>query len=256
MRKAWVLRAFARQKASLAVERGLARIDPERCAYYHKLVDLVLKAQDSGVSVTLDSGCGTGESTRRRTAPGRWILGVDKSTARMARGAQQGSEIPVWGRGALPTKEDMTVATRAGALLARAELCELVLVMYARGCKVEQFDFMYPNPWPKSQHFGRRWYGHPIWPVALAVGQRVELRTNWEIYAQEFAYALGLWVPQPAGQGQCEAWSVAPDDALTAFERKYSLASHPLYRVVGRAGVRLPPGEASLSTLRRSHSAP
>lgn len=236
MRKAWVLRAFERQRSGLKLQAAVSRIDPERQAYYGQLIALIKRAQHSGARVILDSGCGTGESTRRRIGAGQWVLGIDKSMVRMSRGTHQGAGVPVWSSGLLPSNADMDAALDAGGLLARAEFCELVLLMLAKGCSVEQLDFMYPNPWPKSQHFGRRWYGHPIWPVALAVGHNVELRTNWEVYAQEFAYALGLWVPQPRGSGQCEAWAVDSQAALTAFEYKYTQAGHPLYRVVGRGG--------------------
>lgn len=240
MRKAWVLRAHERQKAGLKRQEGIARIDPKRRDFYCSLIELISRAQQEGARVILDTGCGTGESTRRRVKPGQWVLGIDKSMARMSRGEHQAAVVPVWSSGELPSAAAMSLALRAGGLLARAELCELVLMMYAKGCSVDHVDFMYPNPWPKSQHFGRRWYGHPIWPLALAVGHQIELRTNWEVYAQEFAYALELWVPQGADQAASRPWIVEPEQALTAFERKYRRAGHPLFRVLGRGGAAMP----------------
>lgn len=236
MRKAWVQRAHERQKAGFQLCEGLARIDPKRRGFYLSLIELMMRAQEAGARVILDTGCGTGESTRRRVKPGQWVLGIDKSMARMTRGEHQEAVVPVWSTGEVPSASATSLALRSGGLLARAELSELVMVMFAQGCTVHKLDFMYPNPWPKSQHFGRRWYGHPIWPLALAVGHEVELRTNWQVYAQEFAYALGMWVPQAPRQGRCETWSVEPERALTAFERKYSQAGHALYRVVGQGG--------------------
>lgn len=247
-RRAWVQRAAKRQRNDEALRQGLCRIDPERRALYEALMELISRAQAQGLRVVLDSGCGTGESTRARVGPGRWILGLDKSLARMQRGASQGLEVPIWREGRAPNAGAMDLAIRAGGVLVRGELAELVGMLFLGGRVVQQLDFLYPNPWPKSQHFGRRWYGHPIWPYALAVSQELQLRTNWEIYAQEFVYALGLWVPQGADQGRCESLEVQPGQGLTAFEEKYVRAGHPLYRVYGRGGAQGErPGQLSLS---------
>lgn len=252
-RLAWVQRAYERQRCGEALAARIQRISEERRAYCIGLIEMMQEARGRGLEVVLDSGCGTGESTRSRVQPGRWILGVDKSLARMDRGAQQGLEVPIWRKTTPPKRGGMDLALRAGGLLARAELSELVALMHHEGCIVDRFDFLYPNPWPKSQHFGRRWYGHPIWPYALAVARKVELRTNWEVYAQEFAAALALWIAQEEGQGQCEEWRVSPGEGLTAFERKYAQAGHALYRVCAQGGataqgpgaVELLPGRAT-----------
>lgn len=233
VRKAWVQRCFERQRSELSAAPRIERIDPARRDFYLSLIEMMQRAQEAGKRVILDSGCGTGESTRRRLGPEQWILGLDKSLARMERGSSQGLEVPIWRDERLPKPGAMDLALRAGGVLVRGELTELVSLMHAHGCIVEQLDFLYPNPWPKTQHFGRRWYGHPIWPYALAVAQRVQLRTNWKIYAQEFAYALGLWVPQAQGEGVVETFALGEQEALTAFEEKYALAGHPLYRVWG-----------------------
>lgn len=235
-RLAWVQRAYERQRCGEDPASRIQRISEDRRAYYGGLIELIQRAREQGLEVIVDSGCGTGESTRARVQPGRWILGVDKSLVRMDRGAQQGLEVPIWRQASSPKRGALDLALRAGGLLARAELSELVALMHHEGCVVEQLDFLYPNPWPKTQHFGRRWYGHPIWPYALAVAHNVQLRTNWEVYAQEFAAALALWFPQAQGQGQCEPWAVAPGEGLTAFERKYAQAGHALYRVVAQGG--------------------
>lgn len=236
MRKAWVLRALRRQGKGEGIRQRLARIDERRRDYYLVLIELMKRARAQGKQVILDSGCGTGESTRNRVASEHWVLGVDKSLARLDRGADQGLEIPIWRSANIPGPGAIELCIQAGGLIARAEFTELVAMMFAHDCVVEQLDFIYPNPWPKSQHFGRRWYAHPIWPYALAVSNHVQLRTNWEVYAQEFAYALGQSVEQKADSGGCEAWNVEPEEALSAFERKYASAGHPLFRVWGQGG--------------------
>lgn len=235
-RLAWVQRAYERQRCGEHPASRIQRISEERRAYYGGLLELMRRAREQGLEVILDTGCGTGESTRARVQPGRWILGVDKSLVRMDRGAQQGLEVPIWRQASSPKPGALDLALRAGGLLARAELSELVALMHHEGCIVDKLDFLYPNPWPKTQHFGRRWYGHPIWPYTLAVAHKIELRTNWEVYAREFAAALSLWFEQEPGQGQCESWTVEPGEGLTAFERKYAQAGHALYRVVAKGG--------------------
>jgi tRNA G46 methylase TrmB len=93
---------------------------------------------------------------------------------------------------------------------------------------------LYPNPWPKPEHLKRRWHAHPVLPAILALGGVIELRTNWRVYAEEFAEALRL-----AGvEARCEKFAV--DEApLTPFERKYAASGHDLWRCLANAaGVR------------------
>ena len=61
----------------------------------------------------------------------------------------------------------------------------------------------------------------------------IELRTNWSIYAEEFAFAL-----QASGwQALIEQIEIdANIAALSLFEAKYARSGHALWRVVGREG--------------------
>ena len=85
---------------------------------------------------------------------------------------------------------------------------------------------LYPNPWPKIGHLARRWHGHPVFPDLPELGGRLECRSNWRIYVEEFCFALNRLTQCHAA---CEPY--APDVALTPFERKYMASGHPLYRV-------------------------
>ena len=93
----------------------------------------------------------------------------------------------------------------------------------------------YPNPWPKQSEATRRFHMHPIFPTLLALGGVTELRTNWEIYAREFAEAAKIVLSECAEaemtnkQITCESFE--PSAPETAFERKYKEARQKLWRV-------------------------
>ena len=56
--------------------------------------------------------------------------------------------------------------------------------------------FLYPNPWPKKKHLGRRWHGAPVFPALVKLGGELEMRSNWQTYLDEFALALAcLQIP-------------------------------------------------------------
>ena len=191
--------------------------------------------------VILDSGCGTGESTLNiaRQYPGIPVIGIDKSAARLTKAGGAG----VNGSSAFPQN----------AFLVRAELLDfwrlaLDKVMAGRW-QIPYHALYYPNPWPKQSEATRRFHLHPIFPTLLQLGDTIELRTNWEIYAREFAEAARVLkeIPGQAGDDKtgagddkaggkpcsaisCEAFE--PERPITAFERKYSEARQQLWRVV------------------------
>jgi len=163
-------------------------------------------------SFVLDAGCGTGASTfvLARRNPSRIVLGVDKSAVRLAIGQQE-----------------IDAGTAPGnAILLRCELVDFWQLAAAAGLRCECQYLLYPNPWPKPEQVMRRWHAHPVLPSLLALGGTIELRTNWRVYAEEFAEALGL-----VGQEVlCD--TIAADDPLTPFERKYAASGHQLSRCV------------------------
>ena len=143
----------------------------------------------------LDAGCGSGAGTlalARRFADVQ-VLGVDRSARRLAK----------------------TAGLPSNALLLRADLADFWRLAAAAGWRLWRHYLLYPNPWPKAKHVQRRWHGSPFLPFILQLGGRLELRSNWRLYVEEWAAALRL-----AG---CEA-TVEPYRAeapLTPFERKY-----------------------------------
>lgn len=158
----------------------------------------------------LDAGCGNGVSTfelARRT-PALTVIGIDKSATRLAAGLRQVE------CGTAPTN----------ALLLRCDLVDFwQLAAQARLCCAAQL-ILYPNPWPKARHVMRRWHAHPVLPAILALGGTIELRTNWHVYAEEFAAALRLCGVD------VELAGFFADAPLTPFERKYAASGHALWR--------------------------
>ena len=167
---------------------------------------------DEARRLVLDSGCGTGEGTRRLAGrwPGHLVLGVDKSAARLSRVGASGR----------PVRE-------GNVAWVRAELASFWRLAVAAGWRAERHYLCYPNPWPKPRHLGRRWHAHPVFPQLLALGGELELRCNWGVYADEFARALGVALGRPAPVVE----RVQVEAPLTAFERKYAASGHVLYRV-------------------------
>src|SRR5262249_41939298 len=144
-------------------------------------------ARLAGAPFVLDAGCGTGVGTIElaRRHPGRIVLGVDKSAARLASGRRvaQASGAP------------------AHAVLLRCELVDFWQLAAQAGLRCLHQYLLYPNPWPKAEHLMRRWHAHPVLPCIVALGGVVELRTNWRVYADEFVLALAL---AGARAGACE----------------------------------------------------
>jgi tRNA G46 methylase TrmB len=160
--------------------------------------------------LVLDAGCGTGVSTfaLAQLHPGALVLGVDKSAPRLAVGQR------LIEAGAAPPN----------ALLVRCDLVDFWQLAARAELRCERQFLLYPNPWPKPAQLMRRWHAHPALPALLALGGMIELRTNWRVYADEFAEAL-----RHAGwRASCEPF--VADSPLTPFERKFSASGHALWR--------------------------
>ena len=188
-------------------------------------------------AVILDSGCGTGESTIHiaRRFPAIPVIGIDKSCARLNKA----------GNPSQTAGEDVP----ANAFWIRAELLDFwrLALEHVKADKwtIPYHAVYYPNPWPKQSEATRRFHMHPIFPTLLALGGVTELRTNWEIYAREFAEAARIvfeeraqlangldkdGVRTEAGMTiKCESFDPAAPE--TAFERKYKEARQKLWRV-------------------------
>ena len=160
----------------------------------------------------LDSGCGTGASTRRLadSFPSHLVIGVDRSLKRLAKG----------GAGS-------ALFCRDNCILLRAELATFWRLLLMGGYSPERHFLFYPNPWPKPGHLSRRWHGHPVFPVLLALGGEIEMRCNWAVYAEEFARAACL-----ATHMQINVRKIKPESGISPFEQKYLERGQSLYSVL------------------------
>lgn len=163
-----------------------------------------------GRPIILDSFCGTGMSTAQlaRRHPDCVVIGIDKSADRLSRHAST------------PAEEQVGCYR-----LVRAECEPLWRCLIEAGITLQQHCLYYPNPWPKGSHFKRRIHGHPAFPLLLELGGTLELRTNWELYAQEFVQAAELL------GFEAELTRLEPDAPITLFERKYHERGQSLWRV-------------------------
>jgi tRNA G46 methylase TrmB len=159
----------------------------------------------------LDSGCGTGKSTRQLAGsfPGHIVVGVDQSISRLAKSGV--SE-------ALYRHEN--------CILVRGELATFWRLLVDAGFSPERNLLLYPNPWPKTGHLARRWHGHPVFPELLILGGELELRCNWEIYALEFAWAVNF-----ATGANVEVRKIKPKRGISPFEKKYLERGQELFSV-------------------------
>lgn len=164
------------------------------------------ESHDCARPVVLDSGCGTGESTvlLARKHPDSLVIGVDKSAARL----------------------DKAPGLPANARLLRADLADIWRLMDEAGWTLARHYLLYPNPWPKPGQLKRRWHGHPAFPALIGLGGRLVLRSNFELYADEFARALEL-----AGVGDAKVVSFRVDEPISPFERKYAKSGHRLFQL-------------------------
>jgi tRNA G46 methylase TrmB len=170
-----------------------------------------LLASEAGRPLILDSGCGTGQSTLSIAAayPDALVIGIDQSAKRLQR----------TGASSFPFQQ-------GNAIWIRAELASFWWLVNRAGWSLSRHYLLYPNPWPKPSQLRRRWHGHPVFPTLLALGGVLELRCNWEIYAQEFALAL-----REASGISVTVNSLQTDALSSPFEEKYRNSGLALFRL-------------------------
>ena len=209
------------ESAQQGIHENLARLVDKHLAepfrkpfadYNRAALEAALAGRPPGAPLILDAGCGVGHSTIRlaRAHPDHWVIGVDQSADRLAR-----------------RKPYPAALMPANMVFVRADLVDFWRLLDEAGLRLARHYILYPNPWPKIGHVTRRWHAHPVFPFVVRLGGVLECRTNWRVYAEEFAFALGRVLRAPVSWESFEA--PAP---LTPFERKYRDSGQLLYRVV------------------------
>ncbi len=159
--------------------------------------------------LVLDSFCGTGHSTVRlaQRHPDHLVVGIDKSAHRLGK---------------------HPVTLDGSYLLLRADCEDIWQLLAGEGPGVDFHYLLYPNPWPKSSQLKRRVQGHPALASLLALGGQLELRSNWQVYVEEFGLALTLAGLTPGIQ------QLQVTEPMTLFEKKYADSDHVLWRCRAR----------------------
>jgi tRNA G46 methylase TrmB len=139
--------------------------------------------------------------------PDHLVVGIDKSSARLAR--------------ALPR-------TPPNCLLIHGDVIDLWRLIKGEELPVRRHYLLFPNPWPKADQVKRRFHAHPVFETMVSLAPYFELRTNWLLYAKELVNALTLLGQKPTIERKVD------DDFMTLFEKKYQESSCPVYMVQNR----------------------
>ncbi len=158
--------------------------------------------------IVLDSCCGIGESSHKLAAkhPDAMVIGIDQSAHRLDKHRQH--FIP-----------------RDNCLLVRADVVDFWRLALAAGWQPSHHYLLYPNPWPKAHQLQRRWYAHAVFPALLALGGKLECRSNWPLYLEEFQASLQI-VDTPS-----TLTKLSIESPLTPFERKYSQSGQCIWQM-------------------------
>lgn len=229
------LEELVRKYARTSFLRPIADHTREAFAKAEKFIESFYESKDQSseckdrrtpVQVILDSGCGTGESTIHiaKRFPDIPVIGIDKSLARLDKAENAGRNLE------LPSN----------AFWVRGELLDFWKLAHEKMQEglwtVPYHAIFFPNPWPKQSEATRRFHMHPIFPTMLPMAKVTELRTNWEIYAQEFAKAATILGSEKNIELCAEYKEYRPEEPETAFERKYMEARQQLWQVIVTCG--------------------
>lgn len=95
---------------------------------------------------------------------------------------------------------------------------------------VDRFEFLYPDPWPKAGHAGRRWHLHPFVTTLVRVlkpGGSLLVASDREGYVREAAAVYSL-----LGMRLVRLGTVSPGSRRSHFEVKYLARGMTLHETV------------------------
>lgn len=158
--------------------------------------------------VILDACCGVGESTSRLASlyPEARVVGIDKSDARLA-------------------KHTHYATNRDNYKVFRADIQDVLVLMMRANWRVSAQFWWYPNPYPNKHQVQKRWHASPTMPLIMGLGGNVEVRSNWRLYLDEFA-----WVAQQYGR-KTNIREIVSEPPVTPFERKYRASGQSCWRL-------------------------
>lgn len=182
---------------------------PFSAGIFHKANEII---NNLNLPIILDSGCGTGESSYilAQQNTDALIVGIDKSEKRLEK---------------FISKENFY--DKDNLILIRADVIDIWRMIKQSNWNIKKHYLLYPNPWPKKDQLKRRWHGHPVFPEMISLCEQIELRTNWQIYAEEFKFALDVVTNKKALFNTIEV-----EQFISPFEKKYYESGHELYRVI------------------------
>jgi len=166
-----------------------------------------------GGPLIFDSGCGVGDSSRAiaQQFPDHLVLGLDRSEDRLSR------HRPL---------------TPPNCHFIRTDLIDFWRLARQAGLQPARHYLLYPNPYPKPQQLKKRFHGHPVFTDLVALGGRLECRSNWKIYLDELHEALAYFDRQAVISAL--PWQASP---LTAFEAKYQASGQTLWQLIAELDV-------------------
>ena len=207
------------------VEKHLRHPDRRPLAEHTRAAFEAIRApvEARGRPLIFDSFCGTGMSTTllARRYPDHLVIGIDKSAERLERHANTPAD---------------------NYLLVRADCGDFWRLAADAGWRLAHHTLLYPNPWPKPGQLKRRVHGSPAFTALLALGGALELRSNWQVYVEEFGSALVIAGFFP----RIERFSV--DTAMSLHEGKYQRSGHELWRCLCQLGHNGSPRSAAIQT--------
>ncbi|OVE79633.1 hypothetical protein BVY02_02725 [bacterium J17] len=172
--------------------------------------------------LVLDSGCGTGESTISiaKQFPELFVIGFDKSLSRLSSFEQ---------------KTD-AVERPSNLHLIRADAVHFWRLLKEKNIKLQKHYLLYPNPWPKKKHLQRRWHGSSSLPDILSLGGKLELKSNWKLYLEEFKRAceIASTIQEYSQMLVGEIERIEPGEQgfpISLFEKKYHESGQDLYKL-------------------------
>jgi tRNA G46 methylase TrmB len=202
--QSWLLKDIVRRNCN-SIETFLERkpIAMHTLAAFNEIRNYIDHSKD----IILDSGCGTGRSTRLLGLqhPDKQVIGIDRSFVRLSKAEKSRENLfnTFLLKKSQPIQESRRpylASTSSNVFFVRAELADFWRCCLEDGWKISHHYLLYPNPYPTKARIKQRWYAHPSFPLILKLGGDITIRSNWEGYLREFAlsvmYADEFWTDE------------------------------------------------------------